>query len=54
MPKIVATVYLALMIAISSFLFLDPDVQEEAILTIGIMGIAYGVVDHALRESDYT
>jgi hypothetical protein len=52
MPKLVANIYLAIMLAISSLLFLYPDAQEEVILTIAVMGLAYGAIDHALRESD--
>lgn len=52
MPKLVANIYLAIMLAISSLLFLWPDVQEEVIITIAVMGLSYGAIDYAIRESD--
>jgi hypothetical protein len=52
MHRFVAAAYLISMLGISSLLFCLPDAQGDVILTLAAMGIAYGAVDHALRESE--
>jgi len=52
MHRFVAVAYLIGMLGISSLLFFLPEAQSDILLTIAAMGIAYGTVDHALKESE--
>ena len=52
MHRLVAPAYLIAMLVISSLLFFVPEAQSDILLTLAAMGITYGTVDYALRESE--
>lgn len=52
MHRFVAVAYLVAMLGISSLLFFIPEAQSDILLTVASMGIAYGTVDYALKESE--